>query len=204
MRMRDVSLCVTSMLVAAAFTTGCATTANVRPNLVFADRSPNIETRGGLYIAATTKEHVVKASYFGTEYRIPLGQAMEPNARASLAKVLSSVEVLDSKTGDNVDRVFEIQVDPRSSIDLGTFTFSANAVKVCLTCNVYDKQGQCVWSQYLEEEGKKRSWWGFLGGLAGNYGYISSLRLSAEAGLQKALEKLNDKVLEDRQKVFAQ
>jgi hypothetical protein len=196
--MRLTSIALT--LTAVALLTGCATTTHVRTDLAFQAKSAKVPKSVLIEVPADAKNYVAEAKYAMNTWRVPVGQALEPNALRAFGTIIEKVTA--EKGGATADRTIELSFDSQTGIRLGAFTFSANTCIVGLKCSIKDSSGKSVWSGTARAEASKSSAIGFLGGIFGNYAYTSSLGKAADAAIAQALQDLANQVESQKNTIF--
>ena len=187
-------------LTAAAILTGCVSTTRVRTDLAFKAKSERVPNSVLIVVPDAAKNHVAEAIRMMYTWRVPVGQALEPNALRAFATIVENVT--SERAGAPIDYTIELSFDSQTGIRLGTFTFSANTCIVGLKCDIKDATGAVVWTSTARGEASKSNAFGFLGGLLGHYAYNHSLGGAANAAIGEALQKLTDEVEANRHTIF--
>ncbi len=189
-------LCLPVFLVLA----GCATTTHVRTNMEFSPEPEKIDKTILLDVPQETRDYVAEARYVWQAFRIPVGQAVEPNALQAFGSVIRTVHLQEGK--ELPDRTIEVSILPDTGIRLGFFTFSKNTFSITLQCDVKKPGGEVVWSGTASAESSKRKAGGFLGGGIGYSAYTAALREAAEDAMQQALQKLANDLYAAKDQAF--
>lgn len=186
-------------LMAMAVLTGCATTTHVRTDLAFQSKGVKAPKSVLIEVPDAAKNHVAEQKYAMQTYRVPVGQALEPNALRAFATV---IEKVTAEKGTPTDRTIELAFDAQTAIRLGAFTFSKNTCIIGLKCDIKDSTGKVVWSGSARAEAAKSSALGYLGGIFGSYAYTSSLGKAADAAIAEALQNLVNQVETQKDSIF--
>jgi len=179
---------------------GCATTTHVRTDLSFTPKRAKLSKTVLLEVPQETRDYVAEAKYGWQAFRIPVGQGVEANALAAFGSVIEKVTL--EKGGESPDRTIEVSIAPGTGIRLGTFTFSKNAFKIALKCDVKTPDGKLMWSTNATAEASKRKAAGFLGGPFGYSAYTAALRDAAADAMQQALQKMADDLYKAKAQAF--
>lgn len=186
-------------LIALTLFTGCATTTHVRTDLAFQSKDAKIDKSALIVIPVEAKNFVAEKKYAMQTYRVPIGQALEPNALRAFATV---IEKVTAEKGAPTDRTIELSFDTQTAIRLGAFTFSKNTCIIGLKCDIKDSAGKVVWSGTARAESSKNSVLGYMGGIFGTYAYTSSLGKAADAATTEALQDLANQVEAKKDRIF--
>ena len=186
---------------------GCATTARIDPNLAFAAQEGKIPKKVGLFVGAKVREFVAETNYAWITFRVPLGESLAPNAQRALKQLFADVPLTDSVSARSIterqlDHIVSIDFGSGTGIDLGVFTFSPNTVAVELIWTAHNRGASKIAEGKERVAASRRSLWGFLGGIIGNYGYMRSLQRAGDAAMQGALELVAERLSENRDKLF--
>jgi|GEM_PF-5838778 len=195
MRFARIALTLTAMVIL----TGCATTTHVRTDLAFQSKSAKVPKSVLIEVPDEAKNHVAEKKYAMQTYRVPVGQALEPNALRAFATV---IEKVTADKGAPTDRTIELSFDSQTAIRLGAFTFSKNTCIIGLKCDIKDSAGKVVWSGTARAEASKSSALGYMGGIFGTYAYTSSLGKAADAAITEALQNLANQVEAQKDSIF--
>jgi hypothetical protein len=179
---------------------GCATTTHVQTDLKFTSKQAKLSKTVLLEIPQQTRDYVAEKKYAWQAFRIPIGQAVEPNALAAFSSIIEKVTL--EKGGESPYRLIELSITPETGIRLGAFTFSKNTFKITLKCDVKTPDGKAIWSTIATAESSKRKAAGALGGVFGYSAYTTALQEAANAALKQALQKITDDLYKAKRKAF--
>ena len=205
---------MTAILFSAVLVAGCKTNQRVTISNTsqFADRSEKIPMTVSLYVSPEARQYVVKhriSSPFGGKsdvYKeLVIGEALPPHGLASLSRIFNRV-VLDDTVPSSQAYYIELAVDPKTTMDVGKFTFSEKMVDLHLHCWVKTKAGQTLWhrlfiSRTIRENPEgliKTAVWRPAGTESAN----KKLEGAAGESLRICLESLNDELTKNRNRIF--
>ncbi|MGH8612032.1 MAG: hypothetical protein ACREYF_08320 [Gammaproteobacteria bacterium] len=189
---------------------GCASTARLATDMSFVNKMDKIHKNVLLDIPAEAKAYVAEASVGLQKYRVPIGQALEPNALVALKSVIASVTT--GEGSDAADRVVVLSIAPGTGMDLGTFTFSENGFTTVLKCDIKTGGGKVVWSKVIRAQSTgRRAGQALLEVIpivaihaqaTGNTGHFGALQDAANDSLAQALQQLADEIYKAKVQVF--
>jgi len=177
----------------------------------FADRGGKIPMGISLYVSPEAKQYIIKhriKSPFGGDTNVykelVIGEALVPNASASLAKIFNKV-VVEETVPSSQQYYIELAVDPKTTMDVGKFMMSQKVVDLHLQCEVKTKNGKILWKKVISSKsvmenpgGWKAGYWRPAGAKAAN----TKLQAAGEESLRICLETLNDELLKNRSRLF--
>jgi len=172
----------------------------------------------GLYISPASRAYVAKqfvraifgTSKEGTVFTLDLGQNLEANAKRALEKVFLSVTPIPTLDagGGSYSHIVQVEIDERTSFDIGKFAFSQKTVRLFLQCRLFNRQGSVLWEETFDSEASRSNVKGFLagggvlvGGIWGTYARqagLYKLQEAAEENCWANLEMLNTRMVENR------
>jgi hypothetical protein len=201
--------------------TGCTTiptSATVSNKIPFADRDKKISKPIGLYISQKSRTYVARQfvrkdagmSKDGLVFTLDFGQNFEANARRSLEKMFPVVVPLQTMrfASREYSHIIQIEIDDRTTFDIGTFAFSQKKVNLYMQCKLYNRSGKVLWQEVFNSETSRSNIKGWLagggvliGGIWGTYARqagLDKLQEAAEESLWANLEMLNTRMLENQ------
>lgn len=191
---------ISLILSAMAILISCSMTSPVRTDIDFKPKSVKVPKSVIIKISPDTKNYVAEADYAGATWRVPVGQALEPNALKAFGTVFEEVTAENGTV--TIDRMIEMSFGSETGIHLGALTFSENTFIVELKCKIKDSAGKVVWSATTSAEASERSAAGLLGGIAGTYAYRNALGKATDAALEEALQNLVNQIAAEREVIF--
>lgn len=204
---------VISLVLCGMFMPGCKTDHRVlmKDTTQFADRSGKIPMVISLYVSPEARQYVIRhriKSPFGGDTNVykelVIGEALVPNASISLGKIFNRV-VVDETVPASQRYYVELDVDPKTTMDVGKFTMSKKVVDLHLQCQVRTKSGTVLWKKVISSKsvkenpgGWKTAYWRPAGTSAAN----TKLKGAGEESLRICLETLNDELMKNRARLF--
>ena len=186
---------------------GCTTAIHIRPDLEFGPREQTVPLDVDLYVSPEAENDIIRGVHMTYKAEIRVGEALKPNGRRSLGKVFRSVTLadspgLESASGAGGKRLVSLSATQPRAVKLGFFTFSKHSVDLTLHCEVSHGADAPYWETDVQATAAKRSWWGLLGGLIGDYAYFRALHRASDESLRQVLEGLNDRLIADRERIL--
>jgi len=138
---------------------------------------------------------------------VEFGKALVPNATKSLSQVFNKVVILSQMDKNTVSQsgaeyLIQIHFNDNTEVQVGATTFASHKIIVSLNCMIADTKTETrVFQESVRVEKEKGSAAGYLPlPPFSTWGWQNALQEAAGESLQNALEKINDKILENKDK----
>lgn len=171
----------------------------------FSQTGTTVAKQMSLYASPETQAFVVEKDIFGgppmgRSYRIPVGEALLPNAEHCLASVCESVDTLSSLSTSREAYTVELDFPEKGDIDIGLTSFSASPVTLSLRARVRTRDGGVIWAKTVKKTASAKSRWQIAAiiPIFGALGHDTAMVLAAEKSLQECLEAVRDGILQDK------
>jgi len=136
----------------------------------------------------------------GRSYRIPVGDALLPNAHHCFASIFQSAEVVRNLTTSGGGYTVELDFPAKGIIDIGSTSFSASPVTLSLRARVHAGDGVVVWEKTVKTTASAKSRWQIAAIIPvfGALGHDTAIVLAAEKSLQQSLDEIRDALLKNK------
>lgn len=178
---------------------GCASM-NLSKDLTFTPREPSIARGISLYASREAQSFVLEGSKMGRTYRIPVGEALLPNAQSCLALAFEHVDIAESLTSSKAPFTVDLDFPEKGHIDIGLTSFSASPVTLSLRARVHCGDGTVIWEKTVQTTASAKSRWQIAAiiPIFGALGHDRAIVLAAEKSLQQSLDEIRDALLNNK------
>ena len=199
--MRQTTVC--SMVAAVGVSilmSGCASM-NLSKDLTVSTDGSRIGHKAALYASPEAQAFVVEGARMGRSYRIPVGEALLPNAQRCLADTFDGCDIVQSVPASKGEEyTVELDFPEKGQIDIGLTSFSASPVTLSVRARVRTGDGEVTWEKTARTTASAKSRWQIAAiiPIFGALGHDSAIVLAAEKSLQQSLQEIKDSMLKDR------
>ena len=186
---------------ASVLMSGCASM-NLSKDLAFPADGSRIGHRASLYASPETQAFMVEGSRMGRSYRIPVGEALLPNAQRCLAGTFDGCDIVQNASApEGAAYLVELDFPEKGQIDIGLTSFSASPVTLSVRARVRTGDGKVIWEKTVKTTASAKSRWQIAAimPIFGALGHDSAIVLAAEKSLQQSLQEIKDSILKDKE-----
>ena len=179
---------------------GCASM-NLSKDLSFSTGEDRIAQKAVLYARPEAQAFAVEGSRMGRTYKIPVGEALLPNAQRCLASAFESADIANDLSFSKVGPyTVEFDFPETGKLDIGLTSFSASPVTLSVRARVRKGDGPVIWEKTAKATSSARSRWQIAAVIPifGALGHDTAIVLAAEKSLQQSLDEIRGSLLKNK------
>ena len=204
--MKQRMLCPASIIMAVVLLgPGCASM-DLSRNMAFSPAGGTAVRQISVYASPEAQAFVIEKAIFGgppmgRSYRIPVGEALIPNAQRCLSSVSEKVDVVNILPPPQKGFTVDLDFPEKGDIDIGLTVFSSSPVTLSLRARVRSQDGRVMWEKTVKKTASAKSHWQIAAiiPIFGALGHDTAIVLSAEKSLQQCLEAIRAGMLQDKE-----